>query len=84
MQNRPKEVVWEPVDHLDLDPENPRLPESIQGSSQDELIRYIALTYAMFELAQSLADNGYFSEEPLVACKTPARNRYKVVEGNAV
>jgi len=68
------------IRELDLDGENPRLPEGHQAQSQDALLETMARDYALIELARSFVDNGYFPEEPLVAVREG--DRLKVVEGN--
>lgn len=55
------------IDRLHLDPENPRLPEEIQGSNQEELLRYLYQHFDLEEISSSMGINGYFDEEPLVA-----------------
>ena len=55
------------VEKLFLDPENPRLPEIVQGSNEDDLLLTLYKDFDLRELAESLSQNGYFDEEPLVA-----------------
>lgn len=50
-----------------LDPENPRLPQDVQGKSQKEIIYALYKFFDTEELAYSMTENGYFDEEPLVA-----------------
>lgn len=54
------------VVQLLLDPENPRLPEESQGKGEAELLRVLYKGFNLDEIAQSMAKNGYFDEEPLV------------------
>lgn len=54
------------VESLFLDPENPRLPEKIQGGNEDVLLLSLYEDFDLRELADSLSKNGYFDEEPLV------------------
>lgn len=54
-------------DNLLLDPENPRLPQDVQGKSQKEIIYSLYKFFDTEELAYSMTENGYFDEEPLVA-----------------
>ncbi len=68
------------IDELDLDPENPRLPEGHEGRSQPALLETMARDYSLIELARSFVDNGYFQEEPLATLRH--NGRLKVVEGN--
>jgi hypothetical protein len=55
-----------PIGRLELDPKNPRLSEEAQGSSQDELTTHLFDNFELDEIAESMAKNGYFDEEPLV------------------
>jgi ParB-like chromosome segregation protein Spo0J len=75
-----KEVQWVDLDDLRLDPQNPRLREGIENASQPELLAELAKEYELQDLARSIADNGYFSEEPLVTVKQGSK--WIVVEGN--
>jgi len=54
-------------DNLLLDPENPRLPQDVQGQSQKDIIYALYKFFDTEELAYSMTENGYFDEEPLVA-----------------
>ena len=55
------------AENLHLDPLNPRLPEDIQGKNEDDIIYALYRFFDVDELAYSMAENGYFDEEPLVA-----------------
>lgn len=63
-QRRPR--LDRTVARLFLDPENPRLPEEAQGRRESELLRVLYKEFNLDELADSMAQNGYFEEEPLV------------------
>ena len=54
-------------ENLLLDPYNPRLPQEVQGKTQEEIIFELYESFDIEELAYSMAENGYFDEEPLVA-----------------
>jgi hypothetical protein len=56
-----------PVERLHPDPQNPRLPAESQGASEPELLNVLHANFNLEELADSMATNGYFDEEPLVA-----------------
>ncbi|MBI2716757.1 MAG: hypothetical protein HYX37_20270 [Rhizobiales bacterium] len=75
-----REVQWKKLDELRLDDENPRLEEGMADATQSELLAELAKEYELQDLGRSLADNGYFSEEPLVTVKE--RGKWTVVEGN--
>ncbi len=56
-----------PVRLLHLDSQNPRLPEEAQGKSEEELLNVLYKEFFLDELADSMAENGYFDAEPLIA-----------------
>jgi hypothetical protein len=71
-----------PLDHLHLDPDNPRLPTSV-GSSDKEILNYIASTTAIEDLVNAIATNGFFPGEPLVVVPHSTKpDHFIVVEGN--
>lgn len=55
-----------PIELLDLDPENPRLANESKGSSQIDLLHILYSDFDIEELGYSMAENGYFDEEPIV------------------
>jgi ParB-like nuclease domain len=69
-----------PISSLLLDEQNPRLPETEQSGTQDDLLRYIAKEYGPIEIAKSIASHGFFQSEPLIVVKDGTS--YIVVEGN--
>ncbi len=77
-----KEVQWVDLGQLQLDPHNPRLREGMEKASQPELLAELAKEYELQDLARSIADNGYFSEEPLVAVREKGKRYLTIVEGN--
>ncbi len=70
------------VSDLRLDPDNPRLPEDMQGAESQHILEYLHDTAVLEELIQSFADNGFFEHEPLVVWDDPSVEGYVVVEGN--
>lgn len=56
-----------PISKLLLDPLNPRLPSESKGKQEGELLAVLKREFALDELAYSIAANGYFDEEPMVA-----------------
>lgn len=84
------------VQQLLLDPDNPRLESVTTGSTQEELVKAMWKEMAVSEVALSIAENGFFREEPLFAIPAPKhfassekrlagdqnKPRYIVVEGN--
>jgi hypothetical protein len=65
-----------------MDPLNPRLPDGMDNATQPELLAALAQDYRLQELGRSLADNGYFAEEPLVVVPAAKTATWTVVEGN--
>lgn len=59
-------LLYIPPERLFLDPQNPRLPIEAQGKDEPKIIESIKKSF-LDELAHSMAKNGYFDEEPLVA-----------------
>jgi len=72
---------WKPISLLLFDTENYRLPEDGHGASQSELLQILDRDFELSVIGESLADNGYFAEEPLIGIPGSA-GRYIVVEGN--
>jgi ParB-like nuclease domain len=70
------------VADLRLDPQNPRLPEELQGAEQPRLLRYLYDNGALDELIRSFADNGFFRHEPLIVVASDDLDGYVVLEGN--
>jgi hypothetical protein len=74
-----KKVEYKGIDELHLDPSNPRLPEEVQGERESEILKALYYLFDLDELAFSMANNGYFDEEPVVVIR---EGRLVVVEGN--
>jgi hypothetical protein len=73
--------VPQTLDALKLDRRNPRLPERLREAGPRELLEYIAKEYSLLRIARSIARNGFFTSEPLIAVREGGRNLV-VVEGN--
>tara|TARA_R110001583_G_scaffold19399_3_gene75938 strand:+ start:286 stop:1410 length:1125 start_codon:yes stop_codon:yes gene_type:complete len=68
------------VDDLELDKNNPRLPNYMRGKSESEIIDYMILEESTLELMQAIGEKGFFpGEQLLVVAKG---NKFIVVEGN--
>jgi ParB-like chromosome segregation protein Spo0J len=73
------------IDDLKLDSQNPRLTSSVPISSQFDLLKMLYTEMSIDEIALSIAENGYFSQEPLFVikdAKEKGRQTYAVIEGN--
>ena len=70
------------IDKLELDPENPRLPEDLKRT-QVAMTEHIAHYTDIEELMQVIGENGFFRGESLIVYPSPDRkNFYRVIEGN--
>lgn len=71
------------LDKLELDPENPRFGNADgTKTSQIEILDSIVGDYGIEDVISSLAVNGYFPAEPVIAIKQKKSSKYRVVEGN--
>ncbi len=69
------------VDLLEFDPLNPRLPLTMRGVGENELIKHFIIRENIFELMSSIAQQGYVSAEPILVVEREG-GKYTVVEGN--
>ncbi len=70
------------LEQLLLDPENPRLPSSLEDRSQDAMLQYIEKTYEPILIGRSIALHGFFASEPLIVIPHAEDKTFTVVEGN--
>lgn len=78
-------ILMVPVESLLLDVDNPRLASPSSGADQDELLKELYDEFALDDVISSFAQNGYFSEEPLIGVATEdseGEQKYVIVEGN--
>ena len=70
------------IDQLDFDSRNPRLAQygTLPGAAQDEILQDLWTYMAVDEVAMSIAANGYWEYDPIVAVKD--NSRFIVIEGN--
>jgi len=66
LRRRPQLNIEIEIERLFLDKDNPRLPENIQGQNEAELLKTLYKGFNLDELIDSMRQNGYFDEEPLV------------------
>jgi hypothetical protein len=77
-----KRIETEKVSRLLFDDQNFRFSEDASGKSQKELLKIIDRDFDPLSIGESLVDNGYFAEEPLVVISKPSTDKFIVVEGN--
>lgn len=75
-------IEYKPVSDLLLDDRNPRLPESAVDLNQIELLKLMERYFDLLPIGQSMSDNGYFIEEPLIVIPKPDEDKFITVEGN--
>lgn len=68
------------VTGLLLDPKNPRIPDSGRSLSQRDLLADLVANEKVYDLAKSIAENGYYPVEALIIVEE-SKSKY-VVEGN--
>ena len=75
-----KEVL---VSDLRLDRKNPRLPTSLHGACENEILKYLARKTNIEDLITSIGENDFFPGEAIVVTSSePAIAGYIVLEGN--
>jgi hypothetical protein len=68
---------------LSLDLNNPRFELAEHETTQTDLANKLILGYDVYTLAESIARNGYFANEPIVVIPNPDdHSKYIVIEGN--
>jgi hypothetical protein len=87
-------VARTPVGQLHFDPENPRLPPSVDSQDESSIVSFFIDDASLLELASSIATQGFFPGEPVLVCPRPEdedatqvpeptdASEYTVVEGN--
>ena len=65
------------IEKIFLDTDNPRLPADIQGKGEAELLKTLYRGFNLDELIDSMTQNGYFEEEPLVVIPRKLPKKFK-------
>ncbi|NJM06765.1 ParB N-terminal domain-containing protein [Candidatus Gracilibacteria bacterium] len=74
-------IQYIPVNDLLYDPLNPRLPGKVEGKDEQAVIDWMLRDSTIPELMNSIAQQGYFSGEPLLVVRN-SNEKYIVIEGN--
>lgn len=77
-----KELKEIPIEDLEFDQQNPRLPRKLHNSVESEVIEWMLLDASLLDLIASIASNGFFPGEPLLVVENKNLNKYTVIEGN--
>ena len=75
-----REVELHAIEDLLLDRDNPRFGGLGASAEQSDVVEFITKQFGVEDVLASLATNGFFQSEPLVAKRTP--DGLVVVEGN--
>lgn len=70
------------VDDLLLDAENPRFGSKSKAISQEDIAVKLEMGSEVMIVAESIARNGYFANEPLIVIESQIPGKYVVIEGN--
>lgn len=68
------------IDKLTFDPDNPRLPDSIDPANRTAVIGWLLAHTALIELMASIGNQGFLVTEPLMVVRTG--KELVVIEGN--
>jgi len=76
--------VFKNIDLFNLKPDsdNPRMPKSFHGKSDEEIINYLLLESSLVELMQAIGENDFFPGEQLLVVRDSKDDKYIVIEGN--
>ncbi|MGL4209327.1 MAG: ParB N-terminal domain-containing protein [Candidatus Adiutrix sp.] len=78
-----QDAIYLSVNDLCFDPENPRLPEGLNGFDETEVLEWMLRQGDCLELVSSIGATGYSKAEPLLVTKHHKEpGKYIVVEGN--
>lgn len=69
------------IDLLQFDKDNPRLPTSVQGGDEADILKYLATKTGLENLMSSIGENGFFAGEAIVVIPDD-HGKYTVIEGN--
>lgn len=70
------------VDDLLLDVENPRFGSKNKAETQEDIALKLEMGFDIITLAESIARNGFFANEPLIVIESKTKGKYTVIEGN--
>jgi hypothetical protein len=74
-------INYIPLEKLNFDPQNPRLPTDLTGKNdENKIIDYMLRDASLLELMRSIHESDYYRSEPLLV--VPNKDKYLVVEGN--
>ncbi len=79
----PKGLHQIQVASLELDPNNPRLPERLINAPEHEVLNWMLTDATLTDLMASIVENGFFAGEALIGINSPSNDgSVIIVEGN--
>lgn len=76
-------IKYLPVEKLLFDPENPRLPSSLNKKDETAVLTWMLDDATILELMMSIGEKGYFEGEPLLVVEAKdSPGKFIVIEGN--
>jgi len=80
----PKATEFVSIENLRFDPENPRLPSSVDGHKEPEVLKWMLEDATIPELMAAIGEQGYFGGEPLLVVQANKKKAgvFRVIEGN--
>ncbi len=76
-------IQYIPLSDIQLDPKNPRLPQSLHDATEEAIITWMLKDASLIDLIASIIENGFFAGEPIIVeDKKEGRDKYTVIEGN--
>lgn len=82
-EQREELIKFVPIENLKFDPDNPRLPDTVNGKVDLEIYSWMLENEALVELMVAIGEKDYFYGEPLLVVEATSKNgSYIVVEGN--
>ncbi len=83
MSNTSNSIQYKPIEVLHFDPENSRLPSTIDGHDEQEVLKWMLEDASIIELMMSIGEKNYFPGEALlVVPQGNSSTEYLVIEGN--
>lgn len=73
-----------PLVYLELDNNNPRLPDKDKGGTQHDVLKILHKNFDLETIAYSMAENGYFDEEPIVVALSETPTIFKWNEDDGI
>lgn len=71
-----------PIEDLLFDPQNPRLPTTLQGKGDSEVLEWMLHDAGIIDLMRSIGEQGFFAGEPILGVPVGKGGKTYVVEGN--